>query len=136
MKMDIVAGSKSVFSDSLMEEFRALPSVKPKRIFEKLICEQSSDVSKPYYSIQYKENGKEYIGCSSYNLDVISNFLKKEFGMNIKIPKQGQWLKYDFVPSKNWICSECGGLATMGYESFAGYYNYCPNCGAKMEVKE
>lgn len=51
-------------------------------------------------------------------------------------PKTEKWIRYGSIPSKNWICSECGGLATMGYESFAGYYNYCPNCGAKMEVKE
>ena len=113
--MDIVAGSKND------EFYTPLYAIKP---IEKYIT--------PPGQIWCPFDTED----SSYNLDVISNFLKKEFGMNIKIPKQGQWLKYDFVPSKNWICSECDGLATMGYESFAGYYNYCPNCGAKMEVKE
>lgn len=34
---------------------------------------------KPYYSIQYEENGEEYIGFGTYNIDVLSEYLKKYF---------------------------------------------------------
>lgn len=47
------------------------------RVFEKLICENNN--GKPYYSIQYIENGERHIGYSSYNLDAISDYLNKYF---------------------------------------------------------
>lgn len=44
---------------------------------------------------------------------------------------RGQWItdKQGFV---TWsaICNKCGARTQM----FDGYYNFCPNCGAKMEV--
>ena len=49
------------------------------------------------------------------------------------VPKRirGQWItdKQGFV---TWsaICNKCGARTQM----FDGYYNFCPNCGAKMEV--
>ena len=34
---------------------------------------------KPYYSIHYKENGEEFVGFSTYNLEVLSRFLQDYF---------------------------------------------------------
>lgn len=47
------------------------------RIFEKLICENHN--GKPYYSIQYIENGERHIGYSSYKLDCVSEWLREYF---------------------------------------------------------
>ncbi len=53
-------------------------------------------------------------------------------------PKIGHWeyVQYDSNPNiGNWHCSECRGICTEMH-SIEDAYNYCPNCGAKMEVEE
>ena len=53
-------------------------------------------------------------------------------------PKIGHWeyVQYDSDPNiGNWHCSECRGICTEMH-SIEDAYNYCPNCGAKMEGKE
>lgn len=54
-------------------------------------------------------------------------------------PKHGQFLgtEYDGFADGNpvyyeWVCSECGCI----FEDEEPTYNYCPNCGAKMERSE
>ena len=42
-------------------------------------CPYPEYKGKPYYSIKYIENGKEYVGYSTYSLRVMSEFLKKYF---------------------------------------------------------
>ncbi len=51
--------------------------------------------------------------------------------LNIDVPsaqRTGRWRSYP-IAEDCWQCSECGVLR-MGDQS-----NYCPNCGAKMEVE-
>lgn len=43
-------------------------------------------------------------------------------------PKTGQWI-FDEILDKHYYCSEC---KSMGVD----YWDFCPNCGAKMEVSE
>ena len=43
-------------------------------------------------------------------------------------PKIGRWI-FDEILDKHYYCSEC---KSMGVD----YWDYCPNCGAKMEVEE
>lgn len=53
-------------------------------------------------------------------------------------PKMGRWeyVQYDNNPNiGNWHCSECRGICTEMH-SIEDAYNYCPNCGAKMESEE
>jgi hypothetical protein len=53
-------------------------------------------------------------------------------------PKMGRWkyVQYDNNPNiGNWHCSECRGICTEMH-SIEDAYNYCPDCGAKMEVEE
>lgn len=49
--------------------------------------------------------------------------------------KHGEWLKPSNSPIDNrqWICSECKGLVETAYHCEHCYYNYCPNCGARMD---
>ena len=53
------------------------------------ICPYPEYKGKPYYSIKYIENGEEYVGYSTYNLQVMSGFLKKYF-MSSAMEKQEQ----------------------------------------------
>lgn len=59
---------------------------------------------------------------------------KDEFPSVTSQPKMGRWKrismdKYVQHAMAYYKCSECGG-------DIIGEHNYCPNCGAKMEVKE
>lgn len=52
--------------------------------------------------------------------------------------KKGKWeyIQYDGSPKiGNWHCSNCRLIVNLGFEG-APYYDYCPECGAKMEVEE
>ena len=42
-------------------------------------CPYPEYKGKPYYSIKYIEKGEEYVGYSTYSLQVMSEFLKKYF---------------------------------------------------------
>ena len=55
---------------------------------------------------------------------------------SVEGPKKGRWI---FSRYFVWECSECGKSPTkgMGYvQNKSELFNYCPNCGAKMEVTE
>jgi len=43
-------------------------------------------------------------------------------------PKKGKWIIYPLYPDGGevYMCSECGKFG------MPPYFNYCPNCGAKM----
>lgn len=46
--------------------------------------------------------------------------------LNAPQPKRGCWIYHDgYIPYKH-ECSECG-------KRFGTDFNYCPNCGAKMQ---
>jgi len=54
-------------------------------------------------------------------------------------PKTGHWItkSHGFPPEPSSVCSECGFdrdfyIRARGFDKI----NYCPNCGAKMEVEE
>ena len=52
---------------------------------------------------------------------------------DVQTVKHGKWrFSGNYSPTKNWICSECNGMVTMPVYCWESYYNYCPNCGAKM----
>lgn len=49
--------------------------------------------------------------------------------------KHGRWINVDMLKeSKHWKCSCCKGIIETGYYCYNCYYNYCPNCGAKMDI--
>ncbi len=43
--------------------------------------------------------------------------------------KHGEWLQTNIFK-----CSECG--YSFEPEGYTAYFNYCPNCGAKMDGKD
>lgn len=48
--------------------------------------------------------------------------------MNGEPVKHGHWVGIDDEPCQVWECDVCGWI----YEDDEPFYNYCPNCGAKM----
>lgn len=53
--------------------------------------------------------------------------------------KTGRWIRYDkrFLWRFDYKCSECGNyLDFSGVNAGRGSANFCPNCGAKMEVTQ
>lgn len=101
--------------------------------FKKLTAENFDDEN--YYSIHYldKTDGKIHIGFSSFSLDVISDFLKEFFiKNNDNQEKHAHWIvvggDLGYVDCK---CSACG--YTDCFDDESGLYNYCPECGQKMD---
>ena len=46
---------------------------------------------------------------------------------------QGEWItSHPATPAKEWKCTACQGLVILPVWADHCYYNYCPNCGAKM----
>lgn len=115
------------------------------REFVKLMVRNSN--GRPYYSIIYLEfddNGvwHDFEGYSSYSLDVISDYLKKYFMPSAQQNpvKHGKWKRIDkdnmFFAPHILQCSICGNvLDTHGVNAGRGDANYCPVCGAKMEME-
>lgn len=85
----------------------------------------------PHGEINYCPNcGARMDGDSS-----IADIINKQPIADVQEVKHGEWLKpsNDSVDSKQWICSECKGLTETAYYCGHCYYNYCPNCGARMD---
>lgn len=44
-------------------------------------------------------------------------------------PKHGEWIFHSIESPYRWECNKCG-------DKVRARYNFCPNCGAKMERSE
>jgi len=61
------------------------PELQNARIFQEIVIERSlyntypGYKEKPYYSIRYIENGEEHVGYGTYDLEVLSQYLKEYF---------------------------------------------------------
>lgn len=66
--------------DSVCDEYTVLPSAQPECDKEFVMLKVIDLNGRPYYSIIYLEDGREYEGYSSYDLMVISEYLKRYFG--------------------------------------------------------
>lgn len=50
--------------------------------------------------------------------------------------RHGRWVKSD-IPHEEYVCSECGGACWYyDYQAIVAKSRYCPNCGAKMDLKD
>jgi hypothetical protein len=53
------------------------------------------------------------------------------------MPKQGEWKPFDLTWGRSiYSCTVCGESTDVPTANGKALYNYCPNCGAKMEVHE
>ena len=62
----------------------------------------------------------------------------QEYEVDAEPVKHGHWIEQehcDWVYSKEYRCSECGKYRLMT-NPFGREWNYCPNCGAKMDEVE
>jgi len=55
------------------------------------LCTYPEYKGKPYYSIKYRENGKEYVGFGTYKIEFLSQWIKEYFMPNIQ-PKTEHWI--------------------------------------------
>lgn len=76
----IVAVRKAFESLEQFGNSEPLPSAQPECAKDFVMLKVIDLNGRPYYSIIYLENGNEFEGYSSYNLKVISEYLKMHFG--------------------------------------------------------
>jgi len=79
-------------------------------------CEYSDDCKKPEPCITCLING-----CPTLDVEPI---------------KHGQWRvakSSEGLPTNRFVCSECMGLVQISVYCYHCMFNYCPNCGAKMD---
>ena len=107
------------------------------RQFEEIVVEYSNPdlcsypeyKGKPYFSIHYTENGKDF-RYGTYNPEVLSNFLKEYFMPSAQPErKKGKWIYQNWTRNNTptELCSECNTWSLGRLEKF------CPNCGCEME---
>lgn len=136
-------------NDGMLDEFdtetilKKLPSAQPeqkngKKFIEIVteypaICTYPEYEGKPYFSIRYEENGEKIEGFGTYNLEVLSKYIREYFMGE----KKGKWIKVEKLfhtrfhsdqpdTYHEYRCTVC--LKTSDKAT-----NYCPNCGSKME---
>lgn len=105
---------------------------------------------RPYYSILYFDpSDKTYhIGFGSYKLSFVRDWLAEEFEVGDEFASSdaqevhGRWrlmpisirsVKKTNIPEA--VCSICGGIFCDITNSVT-LYQFCPNCGAKMDLPE
>jgi len=93
----------------------------------------------PYYSIKYRENGKEYVGFGTYKIEFLSQWIKEYFISDGQPkPKTGHWIEDDMtycgVELVNYKCDKCGEMGGAWRKGLKPdkLPKYCMNCGAKM----
>ena len=118
---------KSVTPNDIMR----FPSAQPECVKEFVMLKVIDLNGRPYYSIIYLENGNEFEGYSSYDLKVISEYLKRYFGFAQPERKTGKWEIYviSMFDGEGCRCSECGLEGVP-------YWDFCPNCGADMRGEQ
>lgn len=135
---------EAVFTE-IENEYKNVEKIKTP--FAKIIVDGT--VEKPYYSILWldKENKGYNVGYSSYCLDYVFKWLEVVFEIvasdeypssDVAPVRHGRWIEHTkvIIPEpynkweQAWKCSECG------FDDGFVAYNFCPNCGAKMDIPD
>jgi len=91
---------------------------------------------RPYYGIEYIENGELQSGYGSYSLDVISDYLKKYFGVNR--PRESEWIPCtpETMPEEGIevLCCFYNGENTKIIVSRRSDYNYWSGVGRTADM--
>lgn len=79
-----------------------------------------------------KKENKEYgITAVSFALERIKSYIQKLPAADVQEVKHGFWEEGKVRGQFALICSKCKCDAGVTYD-----YDYCPNCGAKMDGKD
>lgn len=85
------------------------------------------------YEALVKLQDKFYCQCTPKVFDEILSIIKKIPAVDVEKVKHGYWkVVSDISDCVDGECSICGYTDVFDE---SGFYNYCPECGAKMDKK-
>ena len=96
---------------------------------------------KPYFEIKYFDTEDQcyHIGFGSYRLGFVFDWLKEFFGISsakaveAEPVRHGRW-EWDVLDV--YRCSACGEKSRVKEVMGEPVWDFCPNCGAKMDLEE
>ena len=86
--------------------------------------------------------GRKAEDCPLVSADVVErasfeNLLKSKDNQKIEERKVGRWKPFDLAYSRNFYsCSACESVVYIPTKVGLPMFDYCPNCGARMESKD
>lgn len=90
---------------------------------------------KPYFSIRYEENGEKFESFGTYNPEVLSKYIREYFMGD----KKDKWIKVEKVFYTRFHSDQSDTYheyrCTVCLKASDKATNYCPECGAKMEIE-
>lgn len=70
-------------------------------------------------------------------LKIALKYIKRQASADVQPVKHGLWITAHPVDvAKEFKCTACGGLIELPVFAKRCYYDYCPNCGARMGLKD